>query len=245
MASTHVRISEASRNRLEESRKQTGKSFVRLVDEALGVDEYTSSDEKVVGWVKEGEFISPPKVKSAKTYSPLPKPCPAVIDAQILMCWEHQKNRIYRNKRKPTDVLGGITLTRKELLKAVRQKIRLGYYPIKADAPIQLDSKRRTWGEVYPEWFKNHQKSRSQFQIYFDNRLIALVKQGLLSRIQDGLFKLATLYPLHRYENQWAVIKGVTLLPPQKDLDIPHIMKASPVDKALTHESLLTLSHAR
>ena len=72
-----------------------------------------------------------------------------------------------------------------------------------------------------------------------------LVKQGLLSRLEEGLFKLSTLYPLHRYENEWAVIRGVTLLPPQKGLDIPHIMSASPVGKAVTHESLLAFSYAR
>ena len=52
MASYHIRISEASRNRLEESRRQTGKSFGRLVDEALGIDEYTLSDEKINEWDK-------------------------------------------------------------------------------------------------------------------------------------------------------------------------------------------------
>ena len=224
MASYHIRISEASRNRLEESRRQTGKSFGRLIDEALGVDEYTVSDEKINEWVKEGESTSPPKVKPAKTYSPLPKPCSAIIDAQILMCWEHQKNRIYRNKRKPMDALGGISLTRKELLKAVRQKIKLGYYPRKAHAPIQLSPHHRTWGEVYPDWFKNHQKSRSQFQIYFDNRLTALVKQGLLTRVEDGLYKLNALYPEYRYQNEWAVIRGVTLLAPQEGLNITHMV---------------------
>ena len=237
MRSYHVRISEASRNRLEESRKQTGKSFLRLVDESLGVDEYTSLDEKVDVWVKEGEFTSAPKVKPAKAYSPLPKPSAAVIDAQILMCWKHQKDRIYRNKHKPPNVLGGITLTRKELLKAVRQKIRLGYYPTKAHAPIQLSPQLRTWGEVYPGWFKNHQKSRSQFQIYFDNRLTALVKQGLLTRVEDGLYKMNSLYPERIYQNEWAVIRGVTLLPPQEGLAIPQLVKASLVGNDVKHDA--------
>jgi len=38
---------------------------------------------------------------------------------------------------------------------------------------------------------------------------------------------------------------GVTLLPPQKGLDIPHIMNASPVGKAVTPESLLAFNYAR
>ena len=244
MESYHIRISEASRKQLEQLKRQTGKSFSRLIDEALDVNEYTLADEQINHWVKEGVFTSPPKVKPNKTYSPLPKPCPAVIDSQILMCWQHEFSKRSRSKKTHADI-ANISLTRKELIKAVRQKTRMGNYPQKADAPIQLDATHRSWGESYPEWFKNNQKSRSQFQIYFDNRLIALVKQGLLSRVQDGLFKVAALYPLHRYENQWAVIKGVTLLPPQKNLDIPHIMNASPVGKAVTHESLLAFSYAK
>ena len=242
MASYHIRISEASRNRLEKSRRQTGKSFGRLIDEALGVDEFTVSDEKINEWVKEGESTSPPKVKPAKTYSPLPKPCSAIIDAQILMCWEHQKNRIYRDRRHPTDVLGDISLTRKELLKAVRQKIKLGYYPRKAHAPIQLSPHHRTWGEVYPDWFKNHQKARSQFETYFDNRLIALVKQGILSRVQDGHYKLNALYPERRYQNEWAAIKGITLLAPQEGLNIPKLVTASPIVNNVKHENYVSIT---
>ena len=75
--------------------------------------------------------------------------------------------------------------------------------------------------------------------------VIALVKQGFISRLEDGLFKLSTLHPLHKYDNEWAVIREVTLLPPQKGLDIPHIMSASPVGKAVTRESLLAFSYAR
>ena len=244
MPSYHIRISEASRKQLEQLKRQTGKSFSRLIDEALDVNECTLADEQINNWVKEGEFTSPPKVKPAKTYSPLPKPCPAVIDAQILMCWRHEFTKRSRRKKTAAEI-NNIVFTRKELIRAVRQKINLGYYPQKTDAPIQLDAKHRTWGEVYPEWFKNNQKTRSKFQVYLDNRLIALVKQGLISRLEDGFFKLSALYPLHRYENEWAVIRGVTLLPPQKGLDIPHIMNASPVGKALKHEPLLALSHAR
>ena len=244
MQSYHVRISAASRKKLEESKRQTGKSFSRLIDETLGVDEYTVSDEQINEWVQEGEFTSPPKVKPTKPYSPLPKPCPAVIDAQILMCWQHEARRRFRRNKKTSAAIESISLTRKELLKAVRQKIRLGYYPIKADAPIQLDSKRRTWGEVYPKWFKNHQKNRSEFEIYFDNRLAALIKQGLLSRVEDGLYKLNALYPGRKYLKEWAVIAAVTLLPPQEGLDIPHIVKVYPVASALRHASLLTFGGA-
>ena len=157
------------------------------------------------------------------------------------MCWEHQKNRIYRNRHKPTDVLGDISLTRKELLKAVRQKIKLGYYPTKANAPIQLSPHHRTWGEVYPDWFKNHQKSRSQFETYFDNRLIALVKQGILSRVQDGHYKLNALYPERRYQNEWAAIKGITLLAPQEGLAIPKLVTATPIVNDVKHENYLAI----
>ena len=175
MESYHIRISEASRKQLERLKQQTGKSFSCLIDETLDVDEYTLADEQINNWVKEGEFTSPPKVKPNKTYSPLPKPCSAVIDAQLLMCWRHEFTKRSRRKKTSTDI-DNIVLTRKELIRAVRQKINQGYFPQKADAPIQLDAKHRTWGEVYPEWFKNHQKSRSQSQIYFDNRLTALVQ---------------------------------------------------------------------
>ena len=60
MQSYHVRISAASRKRLEESKRQTGKSFSRLIDETLGVDENTLSDEQINEWVQEGEFTPPP-----------------------------------------------------------------------------------------------------------------------------------------------------------------------------------------
>lgn len=224
MASSHIRISEASRTLLEDAREQTGKSYVRLLDEALGIDAYTLADTQINEWVRDGEFTKSPETKPATSYSPLPKPTPAVIDAQILMCWEHQKDRIYVNRHKPADALKDISLTRKELLKAVRQKMKLGYYPTKAHAPLQLDSTQRTWGEVYPDWFKQHQKRRSQFQIYFDNRLTALVKQGLLQRVEDGLYKLNALYPERMHQNTWAAIRGITLLPPQEGLEIPHML---------------------
>jgi len=42
------------------------------------------------------------------------------------------------------------------------------------------------------------------------------------------------------YQDEWDVIRGVTLLPPQKDLDIPHIMNASLVGKKSTSTTLLT-----
>ena len=237
MQSYHVRISEASRKRLEESKRETGKSFSRLIDETLGVDEYTLSDGQINEWVREGEFTSPPKVNPTKPYSPLPKPCHAVIDAQILMCWQHEAGRRFRRNKNTSAAVESISLTRTELLKAVRQKIRLGYYPTKAHAPIQLSPQHRTWGEVYPGWFKNHQKSRSQFQIYFDNRLTALVKQGLLTRVEDGLYKMNSLYPERIYQNEWAVIRGVTLLPPQEGLAIPQLVKASLVGNDVKHDA--------
>ena len=244
MQSYHIRISAGSRKRLEESKRKTGKSFSRLIDETLGIDEYTLSDEQINEWVQEGAFTSPPKVKPAKTYSPLPKPCPAVIDAQILMCWQHEAGRRFR-RNQASAAIEGISLARKELITAVRQKIKLGYYPTKAHAPVQLDSKRRTWGEVYPKWFKNHQKNRSEFEIYFDNRLLALVKQELLSRIEDGLYKLNSLYPVRGYQKEWVVINGVTLLPPQEGLDVPHLFKVRPVAKVFKHDSTLIFTDTR
>ena len=105
MESYHIRISEASRKQLEQLKRQTGKSFSRLIDETLDVNEYTLSDEQINHWVKEGEFTSPPKVKPAKTYSPLPKPCPAVIDAQILWCWKHEFNKRSRRKKTFTQII--------------------------------------------------------------------------------------------------------------------------------------------
>jgi len=221
MPGTHIRISEAARNLLDEARKQTGKSYIRLLDEALCTNEEG----------EDGGVTSSPEVKPTKSYAPLPKPAPSVIDAQILMCWEHQKDRIYRGRSKPSGVLEDISLSRKELLKAARQKMNLGYYPRKAHAPVQLNAKQRTWGEIYPEWFKNHQRSRSQFQIYFDNRLTALVKKGLLRRVEDGHYKLNALYPEYRYKNAWAVIRGITLLPPQEGLEIPHMVFSGQRDK--------------
>ena len=160
------------------------------------------------------------------------------------MCWQHEAHRRHRRDKKTPTAIESISLTRKELLKAVRQKIRRGYYPTKAHAPIQLDSKRRTWGEVYPKWFKNHQKNRSEFEIYFDNRLAALLRQGLLSRVEDGLYKLNALYPGRKYQKEWAVITAVTLLPPQEGLDIPHLVKVYPIASALRHASLLTFAGA-
>jgi hypothetical protein len=87
-----------------------------------------------------------------------------------------------------------------------------------------LDSIHRTWGEVYPDWFKNHQNNRSEFEIYFDNRLAALLRQGLLSRVKGGLYKLNGICLGRKYDNEWTIIKGITLLPPQEGLEIPHMM---------------------
>ena len=230
MQTYHVRVSQASRNNLEESKRQTGKSFVRLIDDALGVDEYTIVDATIDEWVREGKFTLPPKVRPTHSHSSLLKPCSTIIDAQILMCWRYESLRLSKPKKTAVH-LGRITLTRKKLIRAVRQKIRLGYYPVKSKTPVQSDSKYRTWGEVYLEWFKHHRKNRSEFCIYFDNRLTALVKQGFLFRTEPGLYKLSSLYPLRRYRNEWAVIEGVTLLPPQKELNIPNILNSRSAEK--------------
>ena len=233
MRTTLIRISEASRKRLEDSKRETGKSFVNLVDDVLGVDEYTLRDEELNEWVQQDDSPSPPPVSPTRAYAPLPKPSPAVIDAQLLMCWQHELNR--RSKKKNATKIQDILLSRKELLRAVRQKIRLGYYPTKPHAPVQPDSDHITWATLYPQWFKNNHKSRSAFQVFCDNRLASLVKQGFLRRVEDGLYRLSSLYPLYQYKNEWAAITGVTLLPPQQGLEIPRLVSITPTAQRLRH----------
>ena len=239
MKTTLIRISEASRKKLEDSKRQTGKSFVNLIDDVLGVDEYTLLDEGVHEWVTQHNAPFPPSVSPTRSYSPLPKPSPAVIDAQLLMCWQHELHRRSKNKKTITNIKD-IVLSRKELLRAVRQKMRLGYYPTKAQAPVQTDSDYTTWATLYPQWFRNHQKSKSSFQVSCDNRLASLVKQGFLTRIEDGLYQLSSLYPLYQYQNAWIAITGVTLLPPQQGLEIPRLATITPIVHTLHHESSLT-----
>lgn len=86
------------------------------------------------------------------------------------------------------------------------------------------------------------EKINIPLQIYFDNRLTALVKQGLLTRVGDGLYKMNSLYPERRYQNEWAVIRGVTLLPPQEGLSIPQLVKVSPAGIDVKHDTYLPIA---
>ncbi|HJO59263.1 MAG: hypothetical protein QGE99_04430 [SAR202 cluster bacterium] len=51
-----------------------------------------------------------------------------------------------------------------------------------------------------------------------------------------------SLYPERRYQNEWAVIRGVTLLPPQEGLSIPQLVKVSPAGIDVKHDTYLPIA---
>ena len=63
----------------------------------------------------------------------------------------------------------------------------------------------------------------------------------ILARVQDGLYKLNALYPEYRYQNEWAAIKGITLLAPQEGLAIPKLVTANPIVNDVEHENYLAI----
>ena len=93
--------------------------------------------------------------------------------------------------------------TRKDILDAVRTKMEKG------------------WSNLYRSWFNNNAVYMSPFEKTVDNRIIALIREGILKKgTTRGTYQLARTLS----KDDWDIITGVDKLPPQKDLVIKSIL---------------------
>lgn len=211
------RISKKAHAHLEKTSKQTGLSFTQIIDIILGFQD--TSDKKAFKQSAIGEALETPWVKDAiktsatvkipRKYSRVPKPDAASMDSAILICW------IYNPEPE--------VKSRLELLSAVRLKMTQGYYPVEAASPTFINDKHTSWSAVYPEFFKDHEKAHSPFGKYFDNRIRALINNGLIIGVAIGntaMYRLiGELDPDHR-DLVWAISK----ISPQPGLTIPTLL---------------------
>tara|TARA_B100000949_G_scaffold231086_1_gene242605 strand:- start:1656 stop:2444 length:789 start_codon:yes stop_codon:yes gene_type:complete len=167
-------------------------------------------------------------------YKKLDKPPFAVIDTEILLCWETDslkhwehyeasKSSKYASNTPPDKWL---TKERVELIRAVRQKIQTGYShdDRRENSNFYLDSKENTWSKVYPTWFALKDYERQSLSRTVDDRIAALVNKGFIEhqprkrRVQvRGQYRM-NLIAINPYE--WKMLRGISYLPPQQNLQL-------------------------
>ena len=167
-------------------------------------------------------------------YKKLDKPPFAVIDTEILLCWETDslkhwqhyetsKSSKYASNTPPDKWL---TKERVELIGAVRQKIQTGYShdDRRENRNFYLDSKENTWSKIYSTWFALKDYERQSLSRTVDDRIAALVSKGFIEhqprerRVQvRGQYRM-NLIAINSYE--WKMLRGISYLPPQQNLQL-------------------------
>ena len=174
------------------------------------------------------------KTTTRGSYKKLDKPPFAVIDTEILLCWETDslkhwehyeasKSSKYASNTPPDKWL---TKERVELIGAVRQKIQTGYSheDRRENRNFYLDSKENTWSKIYPTWFALKDYERQSLSRTVDDRIAALVSKGFIEyqprerRVQvRGQYRM-NLIAINSYE--WKMLRGISYLPPQQNLQL-------------------------
>ena len=167
-------------------------------------------------------------------YGKLDKPPFAVIDTEILLCWETEslkhwgyyqasKSSKYASSNLPDKWL---TKERVELIGAVRQKIQTGYShdDRRENRNFYLDLKENTWAKLYRTWFGLKDYEKQSLSRTVDDRIMALVSKGFIEhqprarRVQvRGQYRM-NLITINPYE--WKMLRGISYLPPQKNLQL-------------------------
>ena len=134
------------------------------------------------------------KVSATKKYDPVEKPDAAIIDASILGTW-----RIGKCNEKIPDYIGprDIAVSRYQIKRRVVNKMESGY------------------SDMFPDWWREHQKNLSYFERTIASRLSALLKANLLISETTGMYKLSPTLTedTDQAGKYWSIINGVNAIP--------------------------------
>ena len=159
------------------------------------------------------------------------QPSAGIIDANILFLWlvpyEHKPKTI-KNYLKEQGIINKKIVTRHEIMEALAMKFALGYYPRNnfnyRHEIITVD----TWGSAFPDWIEDWNDPDSSFKELIDERLdyLSAKKNPILKRgttfgygSSKGNFELVRVLT----KDEKIRIKMISMLPPEKGLQIPAI----------------------
>jgi hypothetical protein len=232
-----LQISPAAYQKLSALADSSGVSYTEFVDHLLGIKKSESLSNKMEVGVDHNKIGNSIRDSIAK-------PPQEVMDSSILMCWRNHTEYDYEYwvgsnfTRREIIVSVSYHLTKNiDFSLEYRKFIMANSFGI--DDKIQSTAKQRTvnpfkktaeeenvlqkistWANLYPTFFKHYLNNRSNFEIYCDNRLNALVKKGYIVRTDDGLY---SINKNGLTATDWTVIQGVYNLLPQKHLNIPRL----------------------
>ncbi len=168
------------------------------------------------------------------SYQKLEKPPFALIDTEILLCWETDSLTHWRHYKasKSSKYAANklpdkwVTKERVELIGAVRQKMKTGYSheEKQENMNFHLDPEENTWAKLFPKWFALNDYEKQSLSRTVDDRISALVNKGFIEqqprerRVQvRGQYRM-NLIAINPYE--WKMLRGISYLPPQKHLHL-------------------------
>lgn len=159
------------------------------------------------------------------------QPSVGIIDANILFLWlvpyEHKPKTI-KNYLKGQGIINKNIVTRHEIMEALAMKFALGYYPKNNSNYRHVINTIDTWGLAFPDWINDWNNPDSLFKASIDERLdyLSTKKNPILKRWTTfGYGSSKGNYEIVRIltKNEKIRIKMLSMLPPEKGLQIPTI----------------------
>ena len=216
-----TRISLEARNKLAELSKEKGINNVDIIDYILGtsskrslqrlrnlldqgnLEEYKEYFDKYrehhIELIKDKGSTA--KVSTARSSNNPPK---AVIDSAILCCWSPEEIALIERDIPNPDAEDFQNRTRSDIHNYIRNKMEKG------------------WSNLYRSWFNNNAVYMSPFEKTVDNRILALIREGILKKgTTRGTYQLARTLS----KDDWDIITGVNKLPARKGLVIPTLLE--------------------
>ena len=156
-----------------------------------------------------GIDTSKPKAKKIRRiYKEHTGVTPAIIDAAILRCWEHEAVRWQEQKtyfRGSLAEASSIDKSRAEINNAVRECMQRPY------------SNGTTWMSLYPIWYKE------SLEDYINDRLQSLKAKGFIDNSTKGVW---TMVSNVIESEEWDLLRLVTeQIQPHKQLNIPDLLR--------------------
>ena len=189
---THIRVTQEIKAALDKHQKAIGsKSANDSIANLLGIDTSKPKAKKIRRIYKEHTGVTP-----------------AIIDAAILRCWEHEAVRWQEQKtyfRGSLAEASSIDKSRAEINNAVREAMERTY------------SNGTTWMSIYPRWYKE------SLETYVDGRLQSLKAKGFINNSKKGVWTMSwsAITP-----EEVVFLRLVTeYIEPHKQLNIPQLLK--------------------
>ena len=159
-----VRISSEALSTLQELSKEYGVTIVKMLDNLLGLNKIWNIEREIefgeaLELWNEKQQFPVAKIKQPKSITNPPN---AVLESAILYAFKEYKKT---------------TLPRQQIKEYVISKM--------------LDTKqfRKSWSEVFPNWWKDYNRNASPFEYDFDNRLKRLRTMGAVEKApNDSVF---------------------------------------------------------